>query len=346
MATKFPPGWNNRGTLGEGGQCRVFLATRDGDDTKQYALKVLRNNLPETAYERFRREIGAIKQIDHPGIVRVIEYSESSQKPPFYAMEYEDRAKSLRQLMRSGGNPFRTATAAIAFFIQLTEAIRCYSEKGIVHRDLSPANILAMPDRSIKIIDFGLCQHEGREPVTLADENVGTPNYMAPECESLSATPVTVKSDLYSAGKILWSAVSNLNAFGRESAVFRERSMKSMFPEEPSLWHLQRVFDKTIRHNPADRWESAEVALIEAKRIRGVIERGLLPVEAIHEGHCPICGIGRLVDPSKAIPVGGYALFGQSHPDGVVKKVCAHCGFCALWYRPVQQHSVDRQGFE
>jgi serine/threonine protein kinase len=205
--------------------------------------------------------------------------------------------------MEKGKNPYQgDALQAVDFFIQLAEAIRaCEAAKAkVVHRDLSPGNVIIAPNGSIKVIDFGVCWIEGAAGVTMDDESVGTHNYMAPECESGAEGDITSKTDLYSVGKLLWTAVTGQRAYARERAVFDGKSMKMMLPDKPDTFHLHALFEQTIRNSPTDRFPNAAAAIQEAKRIRYLISNHYPPLELLADGMCPTCGaenLKRIPDP-------------------------------------------------
>ncbi len=208
--------WKSTGkTLGQGGQASVVEVTNEtGEFSGTFALKGLAKGKPKQAYERFAREIEAIKQIRHSSIIQIIDHSNPTDEFQFYVMEFVEGAKSLKHILSGSKNPYyANPQKSLQLFIQLVEAIYNWSESNIVHRDLSLGNVLVLSDDSIKVIDFGICQIDGGDTITLIDEGVGTPNYMAPECESGALGEVSIASDLYSAGKILWSIVTSMNAF-------------------------------------------------------------------------------------------------------------------------------------
>ena len=93
---------------------------------------------------------------------------------------------------------------------------------------------------------------------------------------------------MYSAGKILWSAVNNLLAFARESPAFNQRSLNKVLPDIPQTWHLHHVFKHTIRHDSADRFQSIEQAIAVCNLTREAIERGYLPLELLND-RCAVC---------------------------------------------------------
>lgn len=319
--------WQPTGkTLGEGGQAQVNLVRdKDNENSALYALKALRRNGPGQAYERFYREINAVRQLDHPNIIKIIDHSNPDDDFHYYTMEYIEGARPLIHFINSSVNPFYSnPLKSLELFEQICDAILACEEShpAIMHRDLSPSNILVSPDHTIKIIDFGICQIEGGMPITLDDEGVGTINYMAPECESGSDERISIGADLYSAGKILWSAITGNRAFAREKPVFTKLSMPNIFPENPSAWHLYHIFQKTIRHDWRERWGSAENAITSAKFVKNLIKDGYPPLEIIMH-RCPICGVGKL-DAFQ----GSHMVFGNPNPRGISAVQCSYCGIC------------------
>ncbi len=335
--------WKSTGdTLGQGGQAQVFIVKDESKDSSSlYALKALRNNGSEQAYKRFYREICAVKELDHPNIIKIFDHSDPKSDFHFYVMEYVEGAKSLDKLIFSSENPFyNDPYKALKLFKQICFAIfECeQSKSSIVHRDLCPSNILFLPDSTIKIIDFGICQIEDEMPVTLTDEAVGTVNYMAPECESGADENIRIGADLYSAGKILWSAITGARAFSREKPVFTTKSMSEIFPGNPSTWHLFHIFEKTIRHDWRNRWGTAEHAISKARFVMHLIKSGYPPLESI-ASKCPICGVGEL-DQFQ----GSHMVFGNPNPRGIGAVQCNYCGICmAINYTLKRQNLKSRE---
>lgn len=242
---EFPPNfrWQKVVELGSGGQATVFeVKDNTGELKGSFALKPLKENFTAQAYERFQREVTAIKGLNHPAIIKIIESSKPEDNFHYYVMEYVPDAKPLKKLLHTNANPFyEDAFKSLTLFRRLVEVIAAIKEASIVHRDLSPANVLILPDESIKVIDFGICQIEDETRITLVDEGVGTINYIAPECESGAGGIASFKSDLYSAGKILWSAVTNQVAFARESRAFNDKSLYKL-NLKVMTWHLHHIF--------------------------------------------------------------------------------------------------------
>jgi serine/threonine protein kinase len=327
--------WEDTGIiLGQGGQASVIQVKEKGKSSGNlYALKALSLNKPRQAYERFAREVEAIKVVDSPCVIRVVDHSKLDDDFHYYVMEFVQGARSLKKLIGTPENFYYTEPLkALDLFIQLLQAIRACQAVGIVHRDISPANILVLPNQRIKIIDFGICQQEGHDTITLIDEGVGTPSYMAPECESGGTGSIATPADLYSCGKVLWSAITNRNAFARESPVFTNLSMVELFPNRPDMWHLHHVFEKTIRANPTDRWEKADQGIAIAEQVQYLIRAGYPPIEKTAE-RCPVCGFGNI-----ARFDGAHVVFGNPNPPGIFGLQCTYCGYCfAVNQRAVQE---------
>jgi serine/threonine protein kinase len=293
-------GWKLLGrNLGRGGQGDVELVeklTEPGG--KRYALKCLGQRGGLKAHERFRAELEALTRIDHPGIVKVVEYAKKSDPLQYYVMDYVDGAVSLRRRMDDGSNPFhQKPLQAVEGFIQLVEALSACEKIDLTHRDLSPANVLVSDTGRILLIDFGLCHFEDGTRVTLTDEAVGTPHYRSPECSGFSSIPATIKADLYSAGKLLWSMITNKTVFDREKPVFNELSMFRVMPDLKMAWHFHHIFEGTVRQVPQMRFANCARALETANLVRRLIVEGFKPYEELAGGTCTACGVGRLSRP-------------------------------------------------
>lgn len=331
--------WKATGkTLGRGGQAQVLEVTdKTSDSDHTYALKPLAKDKPRQAYQRFYREIEAIKRADHPHIIKIIDHSSEGDEFNFYVMELISGAESLKSLIESGNNPFfRDPAKSLALFIQLADAIYYWDAKlSIVHRDLSLGNVLVLPDGSIKVIDFGLVQLEGTGTITLVDEGVGTIGYMPPECASGATGRISGKSDLYSAGKILWSVVTGRKAFDREEPIWAGMSLQEIFPDHPITWHLSPILEKVIQKEEYDRplpYEAMELA----KKTLSVIKGGFPPIEHVNR-QCHVCGFGDLTTEH------AWKGWGKGPPEGMTYFVCNHCGFYFAQNKLLFEQNVDRR---
>lgn len=207
--------------LGRGGMGRVFL----GDDLltgQQVAVKLL---LPEVQYgseqlQRFVNEVRFAATASHPGIVRSLHIDVTSEGQLYQLMEYV-RGAALARRMAHGplaAGPACRVLAAVA------EALAAAHEKGIVHRDIKPGNILLSEQNpGVRILDFGISKtidvDHGElldSDMTLAGQLIGTPEYMSPE-QIRDSQRVTVASDIYSVGITLFHALTGLPPFAADS---------------------------------------------------------------------------------------------------------------------------------
>ena len=318
--------WRPTGTtLGRGGQGEVQIVTRkDESEGSEYALKALRNAGSLQARRRFRREIEAVKGLRSSVIVQVIDHSEEDDSFQFYVMEYHEGAKTLDRIITSTTNPYHgNVTMSLVLFEQVISAIaECQAaDPPIVHRDINPKNILVLPDNTIRLIDFGICQVQDGTMITLVDENVGARNYTSPECEAGNDEAVHVNSDIYSAAKVLWSAITSKRAFAREAPVFTDRSMEIFFPNRPETWHLFHIFEKTIRQNQSDRVHGVGETFDLVREVRHLIYMGFPPIQEAAR-RCPSCGLkdlGRIDE--------GYLMIGSPNDPRVITLLCNSCGF-------------------
>ena len=319
--------WMPAGTdLGTGGQGNVHLVKSKNDPTKKlFALKILRRTQDSQALARFRREIKIISQLVHPSIIKIHDFSDEDDDFQFYVMDYFEGAKTLAEIIfQPNTNPYHGDTLkCLTLFEDIMETIQAYEihNASIVHRDISPNNILLLSDGSIRLIDFGIGQIEDDDTITLPGEHFGTRFYAPPECGPHESTPIKIYTDIYSAAKVLWSAITSKKVFDHEEKVFNELSMKSMFPNKMETWHLNRIFQKTIRKNPNDRhWKSEEV-LFQIADVKRLVRGGYPPQEGAHL-FCPSCGQKKLGKFDK-----GYVVFSNPTNSFASPRECKACGF-------------------
>ena len=187
--------------IARGGMGEVFRAV-DRVLGRQVALKSIK---PECASDRkrqirLRREIMAMAQVNHPNMVHLYDFCEDDNSA-CYVMEYVP-GKTLAALLEDG--PMKPATA-VAFIAQIADALSTLHNERILHRDITPSNIMVRPDGVAKLMDFGLVKMESREDLTELTEKdclIGTLLYLPPEY--LRFQPWTEKSDIYQLGAVLY----------------------------------------------------------------------------------------------------------------------------------------------
>ncbi|MFN8609895.1 MAG: protein kinase [Vulcanimicrobiota bacterium] len=193
--------------LGVGGMGKVYLA-RDSQG-KQVALKVLLPELTAATLDRlrFEREFDIASQMDHPGLVKVYERSFENDLC-YYSMEFVQGVDLSRRFQANPGQSFsrQVGQEALAYFIQLADALHYLHQHNIIHRDLKSENVLVDDANQIRLLDFGLaCFHKVASKanrITSPGMVLGTPYAMAPE--QIVGDGADVRSDIYSLGVMMY----------------------------------------------------------------------------------------------------------------------------------------------
>ena len=199
------------GELGQGGMSYVFRA-RDKHLEREVALKMLRPHLTDTDQERFRREIRALAKLKHPGIATI--YDLGVHERVYFTMELvEGGLFTDLGPLESDPQPF---THLLSAAITVAEALDYVHGLGMVHRDLTPRNILMTRAGNPKVMDFGLVQlAETSRELTRTGLTLGTPQYMAPE--QARGEPTGAHTDLYALGAVLYKAVTGVAPFDADN---------------------------------------------------------------------------------------------------------------------------------
>lgn len=195
--------WRVTGRVGSGGMGTVFKATRaDGTFEKEAAIKVLHIEAPDTM-ERFRRERQILARLEHPNIARLIDGGETDAGAPFLVMEFVDGEPLLDYAARHA----LSRPARLRLFLRVCSAVQYLHQNLVVHRDLKPSNILVTADGTPKLLDFGIAKvlHEDAQR-TATGSFALTPQYASPE--QVRGLPVTIASDIYSLGVILFELLA------------------------------------------------------------------------------------------------------------------------------------------
>lgn len=200
--------------IGRGGMGSVYLGERDaGDFAHLVAIKIIKPGLlSESLVERFRRERQTLAQLRHPNIAQLHDGGETAAGSPYIVMELVDGEPLLTWAESRG----LSADARARIFVTICEAVAFAHRSLVVHRDLTPSNILVTADGTPKLIDFGIAKpaEEAADGAERESPSLGslslTPGFAAPE--RMNSAAVTTAADIYSLGKVLAALISDRDA--------------------------------------------------------------------------------------------------------------------------------------
>ncbi len=246
--------------LGKGSMGVVYKA-HDPQIDRIVALKVLRQDRmsSDDFVQRFMKEARAIGRLSHSNIVTVYDVGQDNDSI-YIAMEFLEGSA----LNEYGDSGLMGSEQVVDLGIQVAEALDYASQKGIIHRDVKPTNIIINPDGQAKLTDFGIARIENPldQQQTQIGEILGTPAYMSPE--QVKGQQVDNRSDLFSLGIILYELCTGKKPFagGSMMATFREVMEKE--PVEPALLNpgipasLSAVIIKSLQKKPEERYQTGK----------------------------------------------------------------------------------------
>jgi len=266
------PGYEVQQILGRGGMGVVYKAWHQRLN-RAVALKMLLAGAyarPEEL-QRFLREAEAVAGLNHANIVQVHDVG-GLEGRPYFTMELVEGG-SLAQKVAGTPQPARQAAALVA---TVAEAIQVAHQSGIIHRDLTPSNILLTADGTPKITDFGLARRLEGGGLTLSGVIMGTPSYMAPEQARGQKEGLGPASDTYALGAILYELLTGRPPFRSETAAATLHQVLSEDPIPPSRLvprlprDLETICLKCLQKEPQRRYASAAALASDLRRfLRG-----------------------------------------------------------------------------
>jgi serine/threonine-protein kinase len=240
--------------LGEGGMGVVYKA----EDLKLHrfvALKFLPPHVSDDeAAQRFANEAHAVSALDHPNICAIYEIDQTPEGQMFIAMPCYEGA-SLQEMIKGG--PLALAEA-IGIASQVARGLAKAHEKGIIHRDVKPGNILVTSDGLAKVVDFGLAKLATQARLTRLGTTVGTVMYMSPE--QARSEEVDERSDIWSLGAVLYEMVTGRPPFEGEHEQAIIYSILNQTPEPLARLlpgaprDLERILMKALAKSPDERY--------------------------------------------------------------------------------------------
>src|SRR5215203_5545125 len=200
--------------VGSGGMSSVYRAY-DPTLERWVAIKLMHRDISNEAdqLERFRREARAVAQLNHPHVVTVIDAGED-EGAPFIVFEYVEGETLKDRIRRLGRLP---VPEAVAYAIEIGQALECAHAHKLVHRDVKPQNVLIDPDGRAKVTDFGIARSLEAQGLTATGRVLGTTDYVSPE--QALGHEVTEQSDIYSLGIVLYEMLTGETPFQAETQV-------------------------------------------------------------------------------------------------------------------------------
>ncbi len=255
--------------IGVGGMAVVYRAY-DTIDDRTVAIKILKDEFlgNEDFIRRFKNESKAIAVLSHPNIVKVYDVS-FGDRIQYIVMEYIDGITLKEYLDQQKEVKWKEA---IHFTVQILRALQHAHEKGIVHRDIKPQNIMLLQDGTIKVTDFGIARFSRGETRTMTDKAIGSVHYIAPEQARGDLTDE--KADIYSVGVMLYEMITGQLPFEADNAVSVAIMQLQADPRPPRDINpaipdgLEEITLKAMQKDPAQRYQSAAEMLQDIELFR------------------------------------------------------------------------------
>ncbi|MBN2573610.1 MAG: protein kinase [Deltaproteobacteria bacterium] len=251
-------------TIGHGAMATVFRA-RDPQLGRDVALKVMgmAHAARGGATERFHREAHAVAALRHPGIVEIYDFVEATETEPSYIVAELIEGPTLRKLIEAAGGRLLPEFAAL-IALPLVEALAVAHERGVIHRDVKPDNVMVESSgKSSRVVltDFGVAHITGLESMTATGAMVGSPAYMSPE--QARGHDVGPATDLWSVGTTLYEMVTGVVPFaGKDPYTVIAAILRGVFRPPSQIVatvgpDFEAMVTRCLKARPGDRYPSA-----------------------------------------------------------------------------------------
>ena len=254
--------------IGSGGMANVYKA-RCHRLNRLVAIKILKSDLADNAdfRRRFHDESQAVAQLSHANIVSVYDVSTNPDRE-YIVMELIDGITLKQYMERRGRMDWRES---LHFITQIMRGLSHAHSRGIIHRDIKPQNIMVLRDGSVKVADFGIAclANQGQ---TLTQEALGSVHYISPE--QARGDRIDARSDIYSAGVVLYEMLTGRLPFEGDSAVsvaIQHLSSVPLAPRDidPSIPEpLELICMKAMNSDPNKRYASADAMIEDLEKFR------------------------------------------------------------------------------
>ncbi|HEY2346558.1 MAG TPA: serine/threonine-protein kinase [Xanthomonadaceae bacterium] len=265
------PGYKILRPIGEGGMASVFLAVQESLD-REVALKVMAPALAANSEftERFLKEGRITAKLQHQNLVTV--YDIGSHGNVYYLAAEYIPGGTLKERITEGG---LSVGEILDIVVEMARGLDFAHQKGFVHRDVKPGNILFRKDGSVVLADFGIAKAmDSSSSSTVAGASIGTPDYMSPE--QARAEPVDGRSDLYSLGTVLYEMLTGAPPY-QAADPFTVALMHVTQPVPqlpPEFAWMQPLIDRTMNKNPAERVQTGTILADEVHKLLTTAPQG------------------------------------------------------------------------
>ncbi|MFC1634913.1 protein kinase [Planctomycetota bacterium] len=230
--------------IGEGGMAVVYMAEQQKPIRRKVALKIIKLGMDtKSVIARFEAERQALAMMDHPNIAKVLDAGATDTGRPYFVMELVTGVSITEYCDKNN----LSTKERLALFIQVCNAVQHAHQKGIIHRDIKPTNVMVTRHEGIpvpKVIDFGIAKATNQRLTektmfTRYAHIIGTPAYMSPEQADLGDTDVDTRSDIYSLGVLLYELLTGSTPFSGEELckagyLEMQRVIRDQEPPKPS----------------------------------------------------------------------------------------------------------------
>ncbi len=255
--------------LGTGGMAVVYKA-KCHRLNRMVAIKILKEDLAEDneIRNRFHDESQAVAKLSHPNIVNVFDVNQS-EGVEYIVMELIEGI-TLKQYMKKRGSSLNWREA-LHFTVQILQALRHAHSRGIIHRDIKPQNIMVLRDGSVKVADFGIARITDSQR-TMTQEALGSVHYISPE--QARGSVIDARSDLYSAGVVLYEMLTGTLPYKGDSPVAVALQHVNAIPEPPRSvnpdipFGMEQITKKAMAPNRDLRYDDADAMLSDLDAFR------------------------------------------------------------------------------
>ncbi|MCL2495436.1 MAG: Stk1 family PASTA domain-containing Ser/Thr kinase [Oscillospiraceae bacterium] len=255
--------------LGVGGMAVVYRAY-DNIDDRPVAVKILKEEYlaNEEFRRRFKNESKAIAMLSHPNIVKVYDVS-YGERLQYIVMEYVEGITLKEYIEQRRVIPWKEA---VHFLTQILRALQHAHDRGVVHRDVKPQNVMLLHSGNIKVTDFGIARFTRSETRTMTENAIGSVHYISPEQARGDLTDG--KSDIYSVGVVLYEMLTGELPFQSDSTVSVAIMQLQNEPRRPRELNdaiplgLEQITIRAMQKSPAERYQSAAEMLLDLEEFK------------------------------------------------------------------------------